>query len=486
MKRVDEGIQKGYIMKHYDAVVVGSGPNGLAAAIRLAQAKLSVLLIEGRDTLGGGMRSAELTLPGFVHDICSAIHPLGIASPFFNTLPLHEYGLQWIHPEAPLAHPFTDGTCVLLERSIEATATYLGQDGQAYQQLMGYFVSNYRALIEDILAPLHFPKHPLNMARFSLKGIQSVDRLVHRQFVQRNARALLAGLAAHSTLPLNRCLTAAFGLFLGFLGHAVGWPFPKGGTQRLTYALAAYFQSLGGDIMTGSRIEHFDQIPAAKAILLDVSPNQVLSIVSDRLPHHYAKALENYQYGPGVFKMDWALDRPIPWKSQECAKAGTVHLGGSFEDIAASEAMVWQGGVQSNHFIILAQPTLFDASRAPAGKHIAWAYCHVPNGSRLDLTDQIEAQIERYAPGFKGSILKRSTMTTEQMEQYNPNYVGGDINGGVEDIYQLFTRPAARLNPYTTPIKGLYLCSASTPPGGGVHGMCGYHAARTALKQCFS
>lgn len=469
-------------MKKYDAVIVGSGPNGLAAAIRLAQEKLSVLLIEARSTIGGGMRSGELTLPGFTHDICSAIHPLGKGSPFFSSLPLDKFGLRWIDPLVPLAHPFTDGSSLILDRSIDITGEYLGEDGPAYKKLIRPLVSDWDNLAPDILAPLHFPHHPLAMARFGYYGIGSAEKLVNRHFREREARALFAGLAAHAIMPLDKALTAAFGLLLGLLGHAVGWPMPAGGTQNLANALASYFQSLGGEILTDTPIEKFDQIPPARTILFDLSPKQLIKIMGDRLPKHYRNRLENYRYGPGVFKIDWALNHPIPWKSMACAKAGTVHLGGTFEEIATSERQVWEGKIPENKFIILTQPTLFDASRAPPNKHIAWAYCHLPNGSTDDLREQIELQIEQYAPGFIDCIIGRSTLSPKELEEYNPNYVGGDITGGVADITQLFTRPVARLNPYSTPLSAIYLCSSSTPPGGGVHGMCGFHAAESALN----
>lgn len=472
-------------MKSYDAVVVGSGPNGLAAAITLAQRKLSVLLIEGKSTIGGGMRSAELTLPGFVHDICSAIHPLGIASPFFKDLPLHEHGLKWIHPLVPLAHPFKDGTSAILDRSVDATSQMLEQDGAAYKKLMQTFVSDWDLLAQDVLAPLHFPHHPIALARFGFYGIRSAQTLATQMFKGSKARALFAGLAAHSTLPLDKYVTASFGLILGILGHAAGWPMPSGGTQNLANALASYFRSLGGEILTNAMIDNLDALPPSRAILLDVTPKQLLQIAEKRLPSSYCKKLENYRYGPGVFKMDWALKEPIPWKAPECARAGTLHLGGTLEEIAASEQFVWEGKIPQNPFVLVAQPTLFDSSRAPPGKHVAWAYCHVPNGSVSDISDLIEMQIERFAPGFKDCIIKSSYRTAINLEQYNPNCVGGDIGGGVADIYQLFTRPIAKLDPYSTPHKGLYICSSSTPPGGGVHGMCGYHAAQSALKTIF-
>ncbi len=470
-------------MNKYDAVIVGSGPNGLAAAITLAQAKLSVLIVEGKSSIGVGMRSAELTLPGFIHDICSAVHPLGIGSPFFNSLPLDQHGLKWIHPLVPLAHPFKDGHSVMLERSIDVTSQFLGEDRNAYRKLMRPLVENWNTLAVDLLAPLHFPSHPMTMAHFCYYAIRSAEGLANSLFKKAYTRGLFAGLAAHSIMPLNKYLTAAFGLILGILGHAVGWPIPKGGTQNLANALASYFRSLGGEIITHTMIEHIDELPSSRIIFLDVTPKQLLKIAGNRFPSHYCHRLKNYRYGPGVFKIDWALSSPIPWKNKECARAGTVHIGGTLEEIAASERQVWEGKIPKNNFIIIAQPSLFDSTRVPMGKHTAWAYCHVPNGSTIDMTKQIEFQIDQIAPGFIDCILARSTRSAHELEKYNPNNVGGDINGGVEDIYQLLTRPVARIVPYSTPIKGLYICSSSTPPGGGVHGMCGYHAAHAALKE---
>jgi len=467
--------------KKFDATVIGSGPNGLAAAITLARAGRSVAVYEAKKTVGGGLRSAELTLPGFIHDICSAIHPLGIGSPFFQTLPLENYGLKWIQPSAPLAHPFDSGCAALLERSVDATGATLGVDGMAYKRLMEPFVKNWDLLKSDILGPAHFPKHPFALAQFGWQGIQSATYLAKAKFHAEQAQGLLAGLAAHSILPLDKPLTAAFGLILGTLGHAVGWPMACGGSQKIADALTAYLRALGGEIFTGVPVESIDALSSG-LILCDITPKQLLQIAGQRLPSGYKRSLENYRYGPGVFKMDWALNHPIPWKAEACKRAGTVHLGGTLEEIAQSEREVWAGKLPEKPFVLLAQQSLFDATRAPAGKQTAWAYCHVPNSSTDDMTDRIEAQIERFAPGFKDCILARSAKSAMDLQHYNPNYVGGDINGGVQDIYQLFTRPVARIVPYSTPVKGLYLCSSSTPPGGGVHGMCGYHAAQAALR----
>lgn len=466
----------------YDAIVVGSGPNGLAAAITLAQAGRSVIVLEAKDTVGGGTRSAELTLPGFVHDICSAIHPLGVGSPFFRALPLAAHGLEWIHPSAPLAHPFDDGTAAMLENSIGATCNSLDQDADSYRKLMESLVSDWDKLADALLGPLRPPSHPIAMVRFGLRGVQSASGLAKRVFKGERARGLFAGLAAHSIMPLDQIITAAIGLVLGILGHTVGWPMPRGGSQRIADSLASYLRSLGGEIITNRAIETIDELPTARTILLDVTPRQLLRMADHLLPAWYRRKLEAYRYGPGVFKVDWALDGPIPWKAKECTRAGTVHLGSTLEEIATGERMVWEGKHPEKPYILVAQQSLFDPTRAPEGKHTAWAYCHVPNGSTFDMTERIQAQIERFAPGFRDLILARNTKSTLEFERYNPNYIGGDINGGVQDLRQLFTRPTARLVPYSTPVKGLYICSSSTPPGGGVHGMCGYHAARAVLR----
>lgn len=466
----------------YDAIVIGSGPNGLAAAVTLAQAGCSVLVLEAKETIGGGTRSAAVTLPGFVHDICSAVHPLGIGSPFFRTLPLADHGLEWIHPPVPLAHPLDDGTAVLLERSVGATGATLDPDASAYWRLIAPLVRDWEKLADGILGPLRLPGHPFALARFGLSAVQSAGGLAKGVFRGERARALFIGLACHSTLPVEQPPSAAFGLVLGVAGHAVGWPFPRGGSQQIANALAAYLRTLGGDIVTGECVTSLDTLPPARAVLCDMTPRQLLQIAGDRLPVGYRRALERYRYGPGAFKLDLALDGPIPWRAEACARAGTVHLGGTLEEMAAAERAVWRGEHPTRPFVLLAQPSLFDPTRAPAGRHTVWAYCHVPNGSTVDMTERIEAQIERFAPGFRDRILARSTMNTADMERYNANYIGGDINGGVQDLRQLFTRPTIRVNPYATPLPGLYLCSSATPPGGGVHGMCGHFAARAALR----
>jgi phytoene dehydrogenase-like protein len=463
--------------------VVGSGPNGLAAAIEIARAGRSVLVLEAEQTFGGGTRSAELTLPGFLHDVCSAIHPLASCSPFLQGLPLAEHGLQLIHPPLALAHPFDDGSAAVLDRSIEVTSSSLGSDGAAYRELMEPLAADAAKLIPELLGPLRLPRHPQMLARFGLKAMRSAAGLARSSFEQERARGLFAGLAAHSMMPLERRPTAAFGLTLGMLGHTVGWPIARGGSQAIADSLASYLGSLGGEISLGSRVESIDDLPPARAVLFDLTPRQLLRIAGERMSSRYRRQLERYRYGPGVFKIDWALDGPVPWKSEQCGRAGTVHLGGTLAEIAASEDAVDRGRHPDMPYVLVAQQSLFDPSRSPEGKETLWAYCHVPSGSSVDMTERIEAQVERFAPGFRELVLGRSTMPPAEVERYNANYVGGDINGGVQDLRQLFTRPAPRLNPYSTPDRKIYICSSSTPPGGGVHGMCGHFAARTALRR---
>lgn len=465
----------------YDAVVVGAGPNGLAAAITLARAGRSVLVLEAAPTVGGGTRSAELTLPGFTHDICSAVHPLGVGSPFFQSLPLHEHGLAWIHPPAPLAHPFDDGSAAVLQRSIGATGATLAGDAGAYWRLMAPLVRGWEQIASGVMGPLRLPRHPLALARFGLRAAWPARRLAEIWFRGDHARTLFAGMAAHSILPLERAPSAAAGLVLAALGHRFGWPIPRGGAQTIADALASYLRGLGGTIVTGARVATLAQLPPARTIMFDLTPRQLLQIAGERLPAGYRRALGRYRYGPGVFKLDWALDGPIPWCAPACTWAATVHLGGSLAEIAESERAAWAGRHAARPFVLLAQPSLFDHTRAPVGQHTAWAYCHVPHGSAFDMTERIEAQIERFAPGFRARILARSTMGPAAMEAYNANYIGGDINGGVQDLTQLFTRPTVSLTPYRTPVPGMYICSSSTPPGGGVHGLCGYFAAQAAL-----
>ena len=467
----------------YDAVVVGSGPNGLAAAITLARAGCSVLVLEARETVGGGLRSQPLTLPGFVHDVCAAIHPLAKTSPFFRSLPLADHGVTWVEPDAALAHPLDDGQAPLLERSVPRTGSALGADGSAYVDLMEPLVRQWESLTDMLLGPLRVPRHPLLLARFGLSGLRSAQTLAEATFAGQAAKALFAGLAAHAVLPLDKRPTAAFGLVLGILGHTVGWPLVRGGSQRLADALASYLTSLGGEIQTNTPVASVDDLPPSRVVLLDVTPRQVLRLAGHRLPTSYRRQLARYRYGPGVFKMDWALDGPIPWRAEACQRAATVHLGGTLREIADAERAAFSGRHNERPFVILAQPGLFDDSRAPAGQHTAWAYCHVPHGSTLDLCERIESQIERFAPGFRARVLARHVMAPAALEHYNSNYVGGDISGGMQDLRQLFTRPTVRLTPYATPDRKLFICSASTPPGGGVHGMGGYFAARAALRR---
>ena len=466
-----------------DAIVVGSGPNGLAAAIVMARRDLSVLVVEGAETPGGGVRSAELTLPGFTHDVCSAVYPMALATPFFRQLPLAELGVEWIHPPNLVAHPFDDGTAVVLKQSVEETAAALGDDANAYRRLIGPLVANADTLMADLVGPFRIPRHPLLAMKFGWPAIKSGRGFAEAYFRTDRAKALWAGLAAHAVLPLERRPGAAIALMLAIAGHAHGWPIVKGGAQRLTDALASHFRSLGGEIEIGRWVKSVDDLPPAKAVLFDTSPSQVVALAGHRLPQRYVRRLGRYRHGPGVFKVDWALAGPIPWTAPECRSAGTVHLGGKLEEIADAERAPFEGKHVERPFVLLVQPSLFDPSRAPAGQHTAWGYCHVPNGSTEDMTERIERQVERFAPGFRDLILARHTVNPAAMERYNPNYIGGDISGGVTDFAQLFTRPVARWNPYTTPNRGLFICSSSTPPGGGVHGMCGYFAAQAVLNR---
>jgi phytoene dehydrogenase-like protein len=471
--------------KDFDAIVVGSGPNGLAAAITLQQSGLSVLLLEAKPTIGGGMRSAELTLPGFTHDICSAIHPLAVCSPLFKTLPLDKHGLHFIYPPIPAAHPFDDGAAAALHPSIRATANALSEDEGAYFDLMNPLVKEWPSIINDVLGPLHFPMHPFDMARFGFKALTSAKHLAKR-FHTKEARGLFAGMAAHSIQPLTNAATSAIALVLMITGHVEGWPLPKGGSQSIADALASYFTSLGGKIETNFYVRSLNQLPSSYTVLFDVTPKQLLEIAGHQFSSLYKWQLKRYRYGMGVFKIDWALDAPIPFTAPICHQAGTIHLGNTLEEIVTSEQITANGQHPNQPFVLLAQQSLFDSSRAPQGKHTAWAYCHVPNGSTTNMTERIENQVERFAPGFKERILARHVFNTAQLEEYDPNYIGGDINGGIIDLTQLFTRPALRFSPYKTSTKGLYICSSSTPPGGGVHGMCGYHAAKKALKDIFN
>ena len=465
----------------YDAVVVGSGPNGLAAAIAVARAGGRVLVIEWRETVGGGLRSAELTLPGFVHDVCSAIHPLAAASPLFSSLPLRDFGLEWIAPSAEAAHPLDGGDAVIVRRSVEETAEMLGRDEAAYRNLFGWLTRRSADLFEDLLGPLPLPpRHPLLLARFGLRDLLKASLLAPLYFHGERARAVFGGMACHAIMPLELPATAAFGLMLGVTAHAVGWVFPRGGAQKIADALAGYLRALGGEIVTGQRVTSLDELPSARAVFLDITPRQFVEIAADRLPPGYRRKLERYRYGPGVFKMDFALSAPIPWANPDVAQAATVHLGGTLAELRASEWAAYHGEHAERPFVLLAQHSAFDPTRAPSGQHTVWAYCHVPNGSTVDMSARIETQIERFAPGFRDLILAKASRNAQEYQAYNPNYVGGDINGGVQDLRQLFTRPTFRPNPYSTPLAGVYLCSSATPPGGGVHGMSGYHAVKSS------
>ncbi len=467
-----------------DAVVIGAGPNGLAAAIALAEAGASVLVLEADAEVGGGTRSAELTLPGFVHDVCSAVHPMGILSPYLRTLPLHEHGLRWIRPPASVAHPLDDGSAVMLYRSLERTCAELGADGPRYARLLSPFLdADPQELLANILAPLRIPTAPLQMIRFGLHALFSANRLARLLFREERARALFAGCAGHAILPLSQPLTSALGLIFCLTGHMEDWPVAEGGSRAIGRALASYLASLGGRIETGVRVESLGALPGSRVVLFDTSPDQLLRIAGEALPARYRRRLERYRYGPGVFKIDWALDGPIPWRDPRCLEASTVHVGGTLDEIRASERAMYDGRHHERPFLILCQQSDFDPSRAPEGRRTGYAYCHVPHGSTLDRTEAVEAQVERFAPGFRDRIVARHTMGPAAFQAYNPNYVGGAITGGVADAFQLFTRPVARLDPYSTPNPRLFLCSASTPPGGGVHGMCGYWAARSALRR---
>ena len=473
------------VKERYDAVVVGAGPNGLSAAIVLASAGLSVLVLEAQSSIGGGARTEELTLPGFRHDVCSAIHPMGVVSPFMRTLPLAEHGLKWEFSPIAIAHPLDDGTAATLEQSLDATAANFGADGDAWRSLMSPFVRQSDALFDEILRPIRLlPHHPFLMARFGLHALRPALSIV-RRFHTDAVRALFGGCAAHSFLPLEATGSASFGLALILAGHATGWPAASGGSIAIIRALAAHLRSLGGEIETNRIVKTMDDVPRSRAVIFDVTPRQLALIAAEYFPRRYVKRLDHFKYGPGVFKVDYALSGPIPWKAEGCHRAATVHVGGTLEEIAAHERAIWRGGNIDKPFVLVAQQSLFDPTRAPAGQHTGWAYCHVPHGSTVDMSDAIERQIERFAPGFRDVILARHTMNTAQYESHDANFIGGDIAGGANNLLQFVTRPFPRLDPYATPNERLYIGSSSTPPGGGVHGMCGYWAAKSALRRSF-
>ena len=471
-----------------EAIVVGSGPNGLVAALVLARAGWAVTVLEAASKPGGGMRTEELTLPGVMHDVCSAIHPLAVGSPAFRELTsgdktLADHGLEWVHPEVPLAHPLDGGRAAILERDVDTTAEGLGTDAGAYRHLFGPLVEAGFDLTDGLLSPFTIPpRHPLTLARYGMNGIRGAERVARRRFETDEAKALFAGLSGHSILPLDAPATAGYGLMLGVLAHLVGWPMARGGSQRIGDALVGLLADAGGTVACDTTVRSLAELPAADAILFDVTPRQLLAIAGDALPARYRKSLARFRYGPGVFKLDWALDGPIPWTNPEVARAATVHLGGTLTEIVASEAAPHAGQHAEKPYVLLAQQSLFDTDRAPAGTHTAWAYCHVPNGSTVDMTDRIEAQVERFAPGFRDRVLARHTMGTADIERHDANYIGGDINGGSGDLRQFVVRPTLGLHPWRTPLDNVYLCSSSTPPGGGVHGMCGWHAAHEVLR----
>jgi phytoene dehydrogenase-like protein len=464
-----------------DAIVIGSGPNGLSAAIALAQAGKSVRIYEAQPTIGGGLRSAELTRPGFVHDVCATVHALALSSPFLKSLPLAAHGFELVHPPAPLAHPLDDGSAVIVRRSIAETADSLsGRDGRAYTRLLTPFVERHDELMDALLAPFS-TRRALLMARFGVKAIRSAHGLASASFADERARAMFAGVAAHSMVPLDKLATAGYGLGLLITAHAVGWPFARGGSQTLANAMVSYFLSLGGEIVSGSPVESLSELPRAKVVLCDITPRQFLRIGGNRVPTRYGRRLARYRYGPGVFKMDWALRSPVPWRAAACNDAGTLHLGGTETEIAHGERESWEGRHTERPYVLTVQASRFDATRTPEGKHSLWAYCHVPNASTVDMRERIENQIERFAPGFKDCIETRSSLFPADMEARDANYIGGDIAGGATDVAQIFARPVLSLHPYRTAVRGVYLCSSATPPGAGVHGMCGYWAAHDAL-----
>jgi phytoene dehydrogenase-like protein len=468
----------------YDVVVVGAGPNGLTAAAVLSLSGLSVLVVERNQAIGGGCRTEPLTLPGFAHDVCSAIHPMGVVSPIFARLGLSRLGVEWVAAPLPLAHPLDDGRAAVLSRDLERTVRALGPDGRSWSDLIKPFVERHHQFFGEILRPVRIPRHPLLMARFGAVGMQSCARVV-RRFTTPAARALFAGNAAHSFLPLDALASASFGIVLAAAGHAVDWPCARGGSQRIADALASAARAAGCEVQTGSEVRSLADLPASRAVVLDLTPRQVDAVAGDALSPRYRRRLRRFRYGPAAFKIDYALSAPIPWRARECAEAATVHVGGTFEEIARAEADANAGRVPDTPFVLVAQQSQFDATRAPAGQHTGWAYCHVPHGSDVDMTERLERQIERFAPGFRDIILARHTWPPAAIEAHNPNMIGGDIGGGSNGSGQFLLRPMARWDPYATANPRLFLCSSSTPPGGGVHGMCGYHAAAAVLACVF-
>ncbi len=466
----------------YDAIIIGSGSNGIAAAIYLQRKGLRTIIFERSSVPGGSTCTEELTLPGFKHDLGSAIHPLAYASPFFKKLPLEEHGLKWIFPEIPYSHPFEDGTAYACYRDLNKTAKQLKEDEAAYIQIFQSMTKNWPNMENDLLGPLKWPKNPRRFLQFGLHGFPSAKFLVDRKFKNEKSKVFFYGAAAHSVLPLNNLASASFGVVLNLMAHRNGWPFPKGGAGKITASLISYYRSLGGKLVLNKTVDDLHGLPEAKVYLFDLTPKQILSIKNTGFSSLYRKRLNNFRYGAGIFKIDWALDRPIPFKNDLCKRSGTIHLGFSKEELEESEKSIYFKRINKKPYVILAQHSIFDKSRAPENKHTAWAYCHVPNGSSFDYTEHIEYQIEKVAPGFKNSILKRKTHNTIQMESFNPNIIGGDINGGKQDITQLFTRPVLKLDPYSSSNPRIFICSASTPPGGGVHGMCGFYAAKSSYN----
>ncbi|AKF04813.1 phytoene desaturase family protein [Sandaracinus amylolyticus] len=468
--------------ERWDAIVVGAGPNGLAAACTLAHAGRSVLVLEAAARPGGGTRTEEITERGFKHDICSAIHPMGAASPFFRTIDLRPYGLEWVHPELALAHPFDDGSAMQLHHSLDATVDAMGDDGKHWRRLFQPFLDHTDALLDETLGPLRIPRRMMLMARFGLRALRSAEGLTRAMFGNPKTRAMFGGISAHALVPLHSFGTASFGLMLILAGHKAGWPAARGGSIAISDAMIAYLRERGCEVRTEHRVTSLRELPESKAVLFDLGPHQVARVAADALPLRYRNALLRWRYGPGVFKVDWALDEPIPWKNEACRRAGTVHLANTWEELAETERAVSRGEVSERPFVLVAQQSLFDDTRAPKGKHTGWAYIHVPHGSTIDATERIESQIERFAPGFRDVVRARHVIDARALEAHDENMIGGDIGGGANDLWQLVWRPMVRWDPYTTPNPSLFLCSSSTPPGGGVHGMCGWHAAQRALR----